>query len=129
MSRQSSGPSDRDACDQNIWERTDQAVMRWTRLTEKRRNHLLELYRSGRWRHYFPDEEALARELRSIARGIEEWRNLIPPEVTAPTATLAPDSTPAGNEASPLAPEIGGEQDDAPVDLPEFIRGGLPSRR
>jgi hypothetical protein len=102
--------------------------MRWTRLTEKRRNHLLELYRSGRWRHYFPDEEALARELRSIARGIEDGRNLIPPEVAASAARLAPESTPAGNDASPLAPEAGDEQ-DAPADLPEFIRGGHPSRR
>ncbi len=102
--------------------------MRWTRLAEKRRNHLLELYRSGRWRHYFPNEEALARELRNVARGIEDWRNLIPPEVAASAATLAPDSAPAGSDASPLAPEIGGEQ-DTPADLPEFIRGGLPSRR
>lgn len=102
--------------------------MRWTRLTEKRRNHLLELYRSGRWRHYFPNEEALARELRSIARGIEDWRNLIPPKVAAPAATLAPESGSANIETSPLAPEIGGEP-DAPADLPEFIRGGLPSRQ
>lgn len=123
-----SDQSDQNPSEPNLWERTDKAVQRWKWLAEKRRNHLLELYRSGRWRHYYENEDALARELRNVARGIEDWRNLIPSEATASAATLAPESSPAGNEASPLAPEAD-EGHDAPVDLPEFIPGGHPSRR
>lgn len=126
-----SDPSDREACDQNIWERTDKAVARWKRLTERRRNHLLELYRSGRWRHYYENEDALARELRNVARGIEGFRSLLPPELAGTMTTLAPESSPAGNEASSLAPEAGNAQsavqDDA-EDIPEFIPGDHPSR-
>ncbi len=113
------------------WKWADKAVQRWKGLVERRRNHLLELYRSGRWRHYYASEEALARELRDVARGIEDWRGLLSSETAASAATLAPESSPAANEAATLAPESGSETaaGGGVIELPGFIPGDHPLRR
>jgi hypothetical protein len=111
------------------WAWTDKAVERWKGLSERRRNHLLELYRSGRWRHYYASEEALARELREVARGIADWRGLLPSE-TAAAATLAPEGSPAANEAATIAPEPEADAaaaSDGAIALPGFIPGDRPS--
>ena len=56
-------------------------------LAEKRRRHLLELYRSGRWRHYFTEDQ-LASEVHATSRLIESWKEYAeeqgePPHVEA----------------------------------------------
>jgi uncharacterized repeat protein (TIGR03809 family) len=45
---------------------------RWRVLAERRRQHLVELYRSGRWRQYFSEEEFL-RHVRQAAADVEAW--------------------------------------------------------
>ncbi|HEX2217141.1 MAG TPA: TIGR03809 family protein [Xanthobacteraceae bacterium] len=44
----------------------------WQSLAERRRAHLLELHRSGRWRRYYTEEQLTA-QMREAVRSIEEW--------------------------------------------------------
>jgi uncharacterized repeat protein (TIGR03809 family) len=45
---------------------------KWQDLAERRRRHLLEMYRSGRWRRYYTEEQLMA-QMRDAVRGIEHW--------------------------------------------------------
>ena len=44
-------------------------ALRWRNLAERRRAHHLDLYKSGRWKRYYTDEEFVAqmREANAIA--------------------------------------------------------------
>lgn len=44
----------------------------WQALAERRRQHLLEMYRSGRWRRYYTEEQLMA-QMRDAVRCAEEW--------------------------------------------------------
>jgi uncharacterized repeat protein (TIGR03809 family) len=57
---------------------------RWRALAEKRRAHFVELYDSGRWKHYYTEEQLLAR-MREAIRLAETWEQLSTP----PGAPLA----------------------------------------
>ena len=46
---------------------------RWQALAERRRQHLLELYRSGRWRRYYREDQIMA-QMRDTVREIAWWR-------------------------------------------------------
>jgi uncharacterized repeat protein (TIGR03809 family) len=48
---------------------------RWRRLAERRRQHLVELYRTGRWRQYFSEEDFL-RHVRQASEDVEAWDGL-----------------------------------------------------
>ncbi len=48
---------------------------RWLELAERRRDYLVELYRSGRWRRYFSEVEFLA-VMRGVKAEEEAWRSL-----------------------------------------------------
>jgi len=48
---------------------------RWRDLAEKRRVHLVELYDSGRWKHYYTEDELLAR-MRDAIHHVETWERL-----------------------------------------------------
>ena len=52
---------------------------RWRGLAERRRAHFIELYRSGRWKHYYKEHEFLAC-VRTITAEIESWDALAGPE-------------------------------------------------
>jgi uncharacterized repeat protein (TIGR03809 family) len=41
-------------------------TQRWRELAEKRRAHLIELYDSGRWKHYYTEEQLVARMREAI---------------------------------------------------------------
>ncbi len=57
----------------------------WRDLAEKRRAHLIELYDSGRWKHYYTEEQLVVRmreainlrdtwdRLAGVARGPNTW--------------------------------------------------------
>ncbi len=47
----------------------------WQRLAERRRAHLLELQRSGRWQRYYTEEQLKA-QIEEATRRVEEWRAL-----------------------------------------------------
>jgi uncharacterized repeat protein (TIGR03809 family) len=44
-------------------------------LAESRRAHLIELYKTGRWKRYFSEDEFLAR-MREAVREVETWTAL-----------------------------------------------------
>ena len=45
---------------------------KWRSLAERRRAHFIELYRTGRWRKYFGEQEFL-KIVREIAADLEGW--------------------------------------------------------
>ena len=47
----------------------------WQGLADRRRHHLLQLHRSGRWRLYY-NEEQLTALMRDAIRNREEWSNV-----------------------------------------------------
>ena len=51
---------------------TQEIALQWQRLAERRREHLLELYRSGRWRRYYTEDQIMSL-MRDTVRNIEEW--------------------------------------------------------
>ena len=48
---------------------------KWRDLADRRRAHFAELYRSGRWRHYYTEEEFLIR-MREVVKAAETWAQL-----------------------------------------------------
>ena len=89
--------------------RTEEIARKWLSLAERRRDHLEDLYRTGRFRKYFSEEKLLTLR-RATERTITEWRALtgpvadhVPadPEIAAeaPIASLEPSEEWAPEEA------------------------------
>ena len=57
----------------------DTHARRWVDLTERRRDYLVELYRTGRWRRYFSEVEFLG-VMRGVKAEEEAWRTLGHPD-------------------------------------------------
>jgi hypothetical protein len=55
-------------------ERFERLTRRWLDLAERRLAHYDELYRSGRWRHYFPTEEHFARRMLDVIKVAKSLR-------------------------------------------------------
>jgi hypothetical protein len=51
-------------------------VSRWRTLAQKRRAHLAELQRTGRWRRLFTSEAALEEALAAAHADEERWRRI-----------------------------------------------------
>ncbi|HUI94725.1 MAG TPA: TIGR03809 family protein [Xanthobacteraceae bacterium] len=51
---------------------------KWRDLAARRRAHFIELFESGRWRHYYTEEQLLAR-MREAVRLAETWEQLAAP--------------------------------------------------
>jgi hypothetical protein len=67
------------------WQRT---ALRWRDLAERRHAHYLDLYKSGRWTHYYTEDEFRA-ELGSAIALAERWASIAPrPEELAHLAAL-----------------------------------------
>ena len=67
------------------WERIG---LKWRHLAEQRRDHHLDLYRSGRWRHYYTDAEFLAEMGIAVALA-ERWVQIAPlPEEREPPVEI-----------------------------------------
>lgn len=56
------------------WERV---ALKWRALAKQRHDHHLELYKSGRWRHYYSSEEFLAEIGKAVAMA-ERWATIVP---------------------------------------------------
>jgi uncharacterized repeat protein (TIGR03809 family) len=52
-----------------------EVLQRWRALAEERRAHFLELYMSGRWKHYYAEQEFVAR-MREAIQLLEMWNGL-----------------------------------------------------
>jgi uncharacterized repeat protein (TIGR03809 family) len=83
-------------------------------LAERRRAHLVELYKSGRWKRYFSEQEFLAR-MRDAVHDVELW--------SAATALWdEPDAAPAPQDIRIAEPPVIAVEDslssaDSPVDV------------
>jgi hypothetical protein len=71
------------------WERI---ALKWRALAEQRRDHHVDLYKSGRWKHYYTEEQFLT-EMRKAVALAERWVKIAPspderapPEIEQPAA-------------------------------------------
>ena len=64
----------------------DQIVQQWHELADRRREHFAELYRSGRWRHYYTEEQFVAR-MREVVHAAEAWAQIATPRAAAEPAS------------------------------------------
>ena len=53
-------------------------TQRWRALAEQRRAHLIDLYDTGRWKHYYSEDQLLAK-MRDAIRLVETWEQLSTP--------------------------------------------------
>ncbi|HZP79616.1 MAG TPA: TIGR03809 family protein [Pseudolabrys sp.] len=53
----------------------DQAARKWCSLAERRRDHYVELYQSGRWKHYYSEEQFRER-LRDAVEAVNTWAQI-----------------------------------------------------
>ena len=53
-----------------------ETARKWHALSERRRRHYVELYRSERWRRYFTEEAFLLR-MRDVIQNAENWTNIL----------------------------------------------------
>jgi uncharacterized repeat protein (TIGR03809 family) len=56
------------------WERI---ALKWRNIAEQRRDHHLDLYRSGRWKHYYSNDEFLI-EMRQAVAIADRWAVIAP---------------------------------------------------
>ena len=66
-----------------------EVAQKWRVLAECRCAHLLELHHSGRWKHYYTEEQFLDR-LREALRLSERWAEIAPPADETAVAPAAP---------------------------------------
>ncbi len=55
----------------------DQAALKWRDLAERRQAHFVDLYKSGRWKHYYTDEQFVVRIREAIAAA-NRWAEIAP---------------------------------------------------
>ena len=55
----------------------DAAARKWRDLAERRRAHFIDLFRTGRWRHYYTDVQFLT-EMRKASALADQWARIAP---------------------------------------------------
>ena len=58
----------------------DQAAQKWRGLAERRRAHFIELFSSGRWKHYYGERQFLEL-LRDAVRASAQWAEIASPRL------------------------------------------------
>jgi uncharacterized repeat protein (TIGR03809 family) len=56
----------------------DDLGQRWRVLAERRRAHFIDLFNSGRWKHYYSEQQFLL-QLREAIQLSERWAMIAPP--------------------------------------------------
>ena len=69
----------------------DQAAQKWRGLAERRRAHFVALFHSGRWKHYYSEQQFLHR-MREAIRLSERWAQI----------ALGPGGEKMAGESQPL---------------------------
>ncbi|HEY6994390.1 MAG TPA: TIGR03809 family protein [Xanthobacteraceae bacterium] len=77
----------------------DEVAQKWRVLAERRCTHFFELHYSGRWRHYYGEEQFLDC-LREAIRLSERWAEIAPPPADEAAAPPAP---PGADPSRPTA--------------------------
>jgi uncharacterized repeat protein (TIGR03809 family) len=55
----------------------DPVALKWRNLAERRRAHFIDLYLSGRWKHYYTEEQFLTR-FHETVRNVTRWAEIAP---------------------------------------------------
>jgi len=55
----------------------DSIARRWAELAQRRLDYFVELYRSGRWKHYYT-EETMALRMLDVIKAVRLWSELAP---------------------------------------------------
>ncbi len=66
----------------------DQVALKWRTLAERRRAHFFDLYQSGRWKHYYSQDQFLF-EMRQAVAVAERWARIAPRPEPAPRPEVA----------------------------------------
>jgi uncharacterized repeat protein (TIGR03809 family) len=82
-------------------DRYQHALERWRALAERRLAHMAQLYESGRWRHYFSEEEFIG-VVRETRASVEHWRELVPGQGAELFAV--PEKPPVARTQPPASP-------------------------
>jgi uncharacterized repeat protein (TIGR03809 family) len=61
-------------------------AQQWRELAERRRAHFVDLQQSGRWKHYYTEEQFLA-EMQDAVRAAETWARVASADKTSPDRT------------------------------------------
>jgi uncharacterized repeat protein (TIGR03809 family) len=56
-------------------------AQQWRELAERRRAHFLELHQSGRWKHYYTEEQ-FQTEMQEAVRVADAWARIAPSSKT-----------------------------------------------
>ena len=57
--------------------RLENVALKWRALAERRRDHHLELYKSGRWKRYYTEQQFIA-EMRNAIAQAQRWAKIAP---------------------------------------------------
>lgn len=71
-----------------------EAVRRWHALAERRRNHVVDLYRSERWRRYY-SEDSFRMLMRDVIQNAETWSKVLEDMDGVPPPRVAPQARPS----------------------------------
>jgi uncharacterized repeat protein (TIGR03809 family) len=88
--------------------RLDEISRKWRSLADRRLLYFRELYRSGRWKHYY-NEESFAARMRDVIKAARVWRDLaertLAAQILAEQALAGQPSTerPSDRQARPRA--------------------------
>jgi len=80
--------------------RLDHIAMKWRAMADRRLEYYTELYRSGRWRHYYSQEDFAVRML-DVIKAVKVWYDLA--ERTASGRPLAQNERSPHNRARSAA--------------------------
>ena len=66
--------------------RYDSIARKWLDLAERRKAHFIDMYDSGRWKHYYSEAEMVA-EMRAAVIACDDWAKIVgaAPQADAPT--------------------------------------------
>jgi uncharacterized repeat protein (TIGR03809 family) len=54
----------------------DSTARKWLDLAERRKAHFIEMYDSGRWKHYYSEAEMIA-EMRATIIACDDWAKIV----------------------------------------------------
>jgi len=55
----------------------EQTALKWRALAERRQTHFADLFQSGRWKHYYSEDQFLF-EFRQAVAAAERWARIAP---------------------------------------------------
>ena len=73
----------------------DEVSHKWRRLAERRQEHLVALFNSGRWKHYYTEEKFL-HLMREAVKLTERWADIAPPVADRYATASDADAVEAG---------------------------------